>query len=231
MHFPRFLRSLLRPLLAATFLIAASGGAMAADTGFTTLATPQRADTGKKVEVVEFFMYSCPHCNALDPLMHDWVKKQGDKIAFRRVHLAFSGPKDPQAHAYATLETMGVLEQYHDKIFRAIHVERNRLMTDAAILDLLVKNGIDKTKYLDMFNSFGIQAKLKRNEQLINAAKIDSAPTIVIDGRFVTSPAQLSRPGQNERQTQEATLRVMDELVARMLKERGATPAAAPAKK
>ena len=194
MHFPRFLRSLLRPLLAATFLIAASGGAMAADTGFTTLATPQRADTGKKVEVVEFFMYSCPHCNALDPLMHDWVKKQGDKIAFRRVHLAFSGPKDPQAHAYATLETMGVLEQYHDKIFR-------------------------------------IQAKLKRNEQLINAAKIDSAPTIVIDGRFVTSPAQLSRPGQNERQTQEATLRVMDELVARVLKERGATPAAAPAKK
>ena len=227
----RFLRSLLRPLLAATFLIAASGGAMAADTGFTTLATPQRADTGKKVEVVEFFMYSCPHCYALDPLMHDWVKKQGDKIAFRRVHLAVSGPKDPQAHAYATLETMGQLDQYHDKIFRAIHVERNRLMTDGAILDLLVKNGMDKTKYLDMFNSFGIQAKLKRNEQLINAAKIDSAPTIVIDGRFVTSPAQLSRPGQNERQTQEATLRVMDELVARVLKERGATPAAAPAKK
>lgn len=194
---------------------------MASDTGFTTLPTPVRTDTGKKVEVVEYFMYSCPHCYALDPLMHDWVKKQGDKIAFRRIHLAFSGPKDPQAHAYATLEAMGQLDQFHDKIFRAIHVERNRLNRDDAILDLLVKNGIDKAKYLDMFNSFGVQTKRKRNEQLIAASKIDEgAPTIVIDGRFVTSPAQLSRPGQSEPQTQAATLRVMDELVARVLKER-----------
>ena len=98
----RFLR-FLRPLLAAVTLVAATGGAMAADTGFTTLPTPVRTDTGKKVEVVEYFMYSCPHCYALDPLMHDWVKKQGDKIAFRRIHLAFTGPKDPQAHVYGTL--------------------------------------------------------------------------------------------------------------------------------
>ncbi|MDN2698150.1 thiol:disulfide interchange protein DsbA/DsbL [Janthinobacterium sp. SUN073] len=220
----RFLR-FLRPLLAAVTLVAATGGAMAADTGFTTLPTPVRTDTGKKVEVVEYFMYSCPHCYVLDPLMHDWVKKQGDKIAFRRIHLAATGPKDPQAHAYATLEAMGQLDQFHDKIFRAIHVERNRLNRDDAILDLLVKNGIDKAKYLDMFNSFGVQTKLKRNEQLIAASKIESAPTIVIDGRFVTSPAQLSRPGQSERQTQDATLRVMDELVARTLKERAPAPA------
>ena len=66
---------------------------------------------------------------------------------------------------------------------------------------------------------------LTRNEQLIAASKIDSAPTIVIDGRFVTSPSQLSRPGQSEPQTQAATLRVMDELVARTLKERAPAPA------
>ncbi|KAB8041403.1 thiol:disulfide interchange protein DsbA/DsbL [Janthinobacterium aquaticum] len=215
----------LRPLFVSLTLMAATGGAMAADTGFSTLATPVRSDTGKKVEVVEYFMYTCPHCYALDPLMHDWVKKQGDKIAFRRVHLAFSGPKDPLAHAYVTLESMGQLDKVHDSIFRAIHVERNRLNRDDAVLDLLVKNGIDKAKYLEMFNSFGVQTKLKRNEALIAAAKIDSAPTIVIDGRFVTSPAQLSRPGQSERQTQEATLRVMDELVARVLKERAPAPA------
>jgi len=221
MRFMRFLA----PMLAAVAFMASTTGAMAADTGFTTLTTPVPTETSKKVEVVEYFMYSCPHCNALDPLMHDWVKKQGDKIAFRRVHLAFSGPKDPQAHAYVTLEAMGQLDQFHDKIFRAIHVERNRLNSDSAILDLLVKNGIDKAKYLEMFNSFGVQTKLKRNEQLIAAAKIDSAPTIIVDGRFVTSPAQLSRPGQSERQAQEATLAVMDGLVARVIKERGAAPA------
>ena len=223
----------LRLLLAAVALMASTSGAFAAEpqngVDYTTLESAARPDTGKKIEVVEFFMYSCPHCNALEPLMSEWVKKQGDNIVFRRVHMAFSGPNDPQAHAYVTLEAMGKLDVVHDKIFRAIHVERNRLMTDGAILDLLVKNGIDKAKYLEMFNSFGVQTKLKRNEQLITASKIDSAPTIIIDGRFVTSPAQLSRPGQSERQTQEATLRVMDELVARTLKERGTVPA--PAKK
>lgn len=216
----------LRLLLAAVTLMAASAGVFAAEpkngVDYTTLAAPTHPDTGKKVEVVEFFMYSCPHCNALEPLMAQWVKQQGDKIVFRRVHLAFSGPADPQAHAHATLEAMGKLDAVHDKLFHAVHVERNRLNTDAALLDFLVKNGIDKAKYQEFFNSFAVQTKLKRNGQLINAYKIDSAPSIVIDGRFLTSPSMASRPGQPEQQSQQLTLQVMDALVAKAAQERAA---------
>ncbi len=213
----------LRLLLAAVALMASTSGAFAAEpqngVDYTTLDSTARPDTGKKVEVVEFFMYSCPHCNALEPLMSEWVKKQGDKIAFRRVHMAFSGPADPQAHAYVTLEAMGKLEGVHEKLFRAIHVERQRLNKDDALLDFLVKNGVDKAKYLEYFNSFAVQTKMKRGAALINTYKLTSAPSIVIAGR----------PGQSEPQSQQATIQVMDALVAKAAKEGGkdAAPAAA----
>jgi len=221
---------LLRLLLASVTLMAASAGVFAAEPkngiDYITLDTP-RVDAGKKIEVVEFFSYSCPHCNALEPLMAQWVKQQGDKIAFRRVHLMFGGPKDAQAYAYATLEAMGKLDVVHDKIFHAVHAEHVRLNKDDAIADFVAKNGVDKAKYLEMFNSFGVQTKIKRNAQLAASYKIDSAPSIVIDGRFVTSPTLAGRPGQPEQQSQQATIAVMDALVAKAQKEKGVAPAKA----
>ena len=222
----------LRLLLAAVTLMACTHGASAAEPkdgiDYTTLAVPQRTEAGKKVEVIEFFMYHCPHCNALEPLMADWVKKQGENIVFKRVHFAFD-PSDAQAHAYLTLEAMGKLDLVHAKIFHAIHVERNRLNTDQALLDFVVKNGIDRAKYLEYFNSFAVQTKLKRSASLATAYKVDSAPSIVIDGRYVTSPAQAGRPGQPETESQLAVLRVMDALVAKAQGARGGAPK--PAKK
>ncbi|MEC5163631.1 MULTISPECIES: thiol:disulfide interchange protein DsbA/DsbL [unclassified Janthinobacterium] len=228
----------LRLLLAAVTLMASTSGAFAAEpkngVDYTTLESMNRPDTGKKIEVIEFFMYSCPHCYALEPLMSEWVKKQGDKIAFRRVHMAFSGPQDPQAHAYVTLEAMGKLELLHDKIFRAIHVERNRLNKDEALTAFIAQNGVDKAQYLEFFNSFAVQTKMKRGVSQINTFKLTSAPSIVIDGRFVTSPSMAGRPGQTETQSQQATIQVLDALVAKALRESGkgaADVAAKPVKK
>ena len=213
----------LRLMLAAVALSFTAAGAYAAEpkdgADYNTLASPVASETGKKVEVIEFFMYSCPHCNALEPLMADWVKKQGDKIVFRRVHFPASGVNDPQAHAYLTLEAMGKLDGVHEKIFRAIHVERNRLNKDDALTDFIAKNGVDKAKYLEYFNSFAVQTKMKRAGQIVTAYKVDSAPTIVIDGRYVTSPSIAGRPNMSELGSQQATLQVMDYLVAKAAKK------------
>ncbi|MFT5643491.1 MAG: thiol:disulfide interchange protein DsbA [Janthinobacterium sp.] len=217
----------LRLLLASAILMASTSSAFAVEpkngVDYVTLAAPQPVVAGEKVEVIEFFLYSCPHCNALEPLMTEWIKKQGDNIAFRRVHMPFSGPNDPQAHLYLTLEAMGKLgDGMHEKIFHAIHVERNRLKKDDAILDFVVKNGIDKAKYLEFSNSFAVQTKMKRAPQLLTAYQLSSAPSIVIDGRYVTSPAQAGRPGQSELMSQQATLQVMDALVAKVQNRKAA---------
>ncbi|CAN5898603.1 thiol:disulfide interchange protein DsbA [soil metagenome] len=197
---------------------------------YKLLERPQPVDSGKKIEVVEFFGYFCPHCNALEPLLADWVKKQGDNIIFKRVHVNFHG-LEPQQKLYYTLEAMGKIEEFHVKVFNAYHVDRNRLQSDADVMEFVTKSGIDKKKFLDVYNSFSIQSKLNRSSQLMTAFQIDSVPTIAIDGRYITSPAMAAAPlGRVTEQVQnQSVLPVLDWLLARVQKEKNA-PAAEPAK-
>ena len=217
----------LRFALLATVLAASTAFASPTDpksgVEYVTLAQPQPVQaTGKKVEVIEFFMYHCPHCNALEPQLEQWVKKQGDNIVFKRVHLPSSGPNDPEAHLRLTLEALGKAEEFQPKVFKAWHVDHLRLNTDAAIIDWVSKNGIDRNKFLEAWNSFGVTTKLRRLQQIANDYKVDSVPTIIIDGKYQTSPAMLynSVKTQNEPVLFGATLQVMDALVAKAAKSK-----------
>ena len=190
---------------------------------YVTLAQPQPVQTtGKKVEVIEFFMYHCPHCNALEPQLEQWVKKQGDNIQFKRVHLPFSGPNDPEAHLYLTLEALGKAEEFQTKVFKAWHVDHLRLNTDAAIIDWVAKNGIDRNKFLETWNSFGVMTKLRRLPQITSDYKVDGVPTMIIDGKYQTSPSIVynSVKSGSEPVLFGATLQVMDALVAKAAKSK-----------
>src|SRR6476661_2316240 len=159
---------------------------------YTTLAQPQPVQaSGKKVEVIEFFMYHCPVCNGLEPGFEEWVKKQGDRIQVRRIHMPYTGPNDPEAHLYLTLEALGRLGDMHAKVFDAVHKQRIRLNQDAAIIDWVSKNGIDRSTFLNAWNSFGVLAKLKGLERVINNYKVESVPTIIVDGKYMTSPSMV----------------------------------------
>ncbi|TWI51717.1 thiol:disulfide interchange protein DsbA [Pseudoduganella flava] len=211
----------LRLMLAATALLGFTATSQAAAPGYQTLSTPVPVTAqGKKVEVIEFFMYTCPHCYALDPLLEEWVKKQGDKIVFRRLHFA-QGPTDPLAHAYVTLEAMGQTELVHTKILRAIHGERQRIYrSDDDLKAFLFKNGIDKARYEQSFNSFGVQTKMKQLPGLITKYQVTSAPTLVVDGRYMTSPSLAGSPGTSEAQAGRDTIAVLDQLVAKAAAEK-----------
>ena len=225
----------LRFALAAVSLIASTAFASPAEpkngAEYVTLAAPQPTQAaGKKVEVIEFFMYHCPACNALEPHLAAWVKKQGDNIVFKRVHFPYAGPNDPEAHLHLTLEAMGKAEEMSPRVFRAFHIERVRLNKDDAILEWIPKQGIDKAKFLEYWNSFGVLTKLKRAPQIMANYKIDGAPSLVVDGRFMTSPSQVmqANPSMPQAQVYASTQQVLDALVAQAAKEKGAT--AAPAK-
>jgi thiol:disulfide interchange protein DsbA len=191
---------------------------------YRTLDKPQQTDSGKKVEVTEFFWYACPHCYAFEPALEDWVRKQGNNIVFKRVPIAFRESFIPQQRLYYTLEAMGKTEELHKKVFDAIHVQHQSLDTDAAIADFIEKQGIDKKKFLDLYNSFSVQTKVRRAAQLQEAYKVDGVPLVAIDGRYLTSPsiAGASLGRQPESALQSATLQVMDWLVARAGKDRKA---------
>jgi thiol:disulfide interchange protein DsbA len=196
---------------------------------YTVLAQPQPSQTaGKKVEVIEFFMYHCPHCRALEPILEQWVKKQEGNIIFKRIHMPYQGASDPEAHLYLTLEAMGKNEELQSKVMEGVHDivmrKRSETVTEQEILDLATKQpGIDKAKFLSTWNSFGVITKLRRLPAIVSSNyKVDSVPTIVVDGKYVTSPAQVGATVQvsSEPQLFQATLQTVDALIAKVQKSK-----------
>ncbi|HXA47727.1 MAG TPA: thiol:disulfide interchange protein DsbA/DsbL [Burkholderiaceae bacterium] len=229
----RFMKLALAAL--ALCLVATTAGATAANPvsgeDYRTLDKAQAAVPGAKVEVIEFFAYWCPHCNAFDPHLSEWAKAQGDKIVFKRVPVAFHDGDEVQQKMYYALEAMGKSEDLHKNIFRAIHVERQHLNDENSIADFVATLGVDRAKFVSAFESFGVQAKVKRASELLSIYKVDGVPMVAIDGRFETAPfiAGAKMENRPEEELFGATLKVMDWLVAKAAKEH-AQPAAVAAK-
>lgn len=183
---------------------------------YLVLPSQQPTDTGKKIEVIEFFAYYCPHCYAFEPALEAWVKKQGDDIVFKRVHIQGGASVLPQQRLFYTLDAMGLLNQYHQKVFDAMHQEHLRLSSDEQVFDWVASSGIDRAKFVDTYRSFGIQARLRRAGAMMDAYGVDRWPLVVIDGRYITSPSHAGAPeGTTEAQQQQQALQVMDFLVAK----------------
>ncbi|MBC7489999.1 MAG: thiol:disulfide interchange protein DsbA/DsbL [Glaciimonas sp.] len=219
-----------------TASVSASPANPVAGIDYQILQTPQSTDFSKKVEVIEFFWYNCLHCSVLELMMEDWVAKQGDKIDFKRVPIQFDPHFLPQQKLYYALEAMDQVPAIHKKVFNAIHVQHQRLDTDATIIDFAVKQGLDKAKFTDVFNSFSVQFKAQRAKQMQDAYKIDGVPMIAIDGRFMTAPSIMAAtmPNAAEPQLFAATMQLVDTLIVKAAAEKNrmpAPPAQAQAKK
>ena len=215
---------MLRRLLCSALVLGFAGAAMAAPAApqegvqYQVLPQTQETPAGKQVEVIEFFAYYCPHCNAFEPLLQEWVKKQGDNIVFKRVHVAAGQRIVPQQRLFYTLEALGLLGQYHEKAFAAIHQQRLRFQDDEEVIEWAVKSGIDRARFVDAYRSFGVQGKLRRAGAMMDAYKVDHWPFVAIDGRFVTSPSMANQGNANagtETEQQQVALQVMDALVAK----------------
>ena len=139
-----------------------------------------------KVEVIEFFWYSCPHCNVFEPQFEAWAKSQPADVVVRRVPVAFNASFVPQQKLYFTLEGMNLLPQLHAKVFRAIHVERNGLKNDDAIFEWIGKQGVDVAKFKEVYNSFTVANQARKAAQLQNEYDVEGVPAMGVAGRYYT---------------------------------------------
>lgn len=166
---------------------------------------PVEAAAGK-IEVVEFFWYSCPHCNAFEPSLEAWIKRQPKDVAVRRVPVGFRDDFVPQQRLYYTLEAMGLIEKLHARVFAAVHVEKQTLNKPETIADWAAKQGVDKTKFVEQFNSFSVATKTSRATQLQNTYRVEGVPALGVAGRFYTD-GTLSK-------TMDRALVIVDHLLA-----------------
>ena len=139
-----------------------------------------------KVEVVEFFWYNCPHCNAFEPTLEAWIKRAPKDVLVRRVPVGFRDDFVPQQRLYFTLEAMGLVDKLHGKVFAAIHAEKQQLSKGDAIADWVARQGVDKSKFMEQYNSFSVATKVSKATQLQNAYKVEGVPAMGVAGRFYT---------------------------------------------
>ncbi len=147
---------------------------------------PNEAPAGQ-IEVVEFFWYSCPHCNEFEPQLEAWAAKAPKDVSLRRVPVSFRPDFEPQQRLYYVLEAMGKVAALHKKVFYAIHVEKQALNTADLVSAWAQKQGIDKAKFTELYNSFPVNMKTRKATQLQEAFMVDGVPALGVDGRYYTS--------------------------------------------
>ena len=166
---------------------------------------PTSVPAGKKIEVIEFFWYECPHCFAFDPALEAWTKKLPADVAFRRVPVGFTARHQATQKLFYALQDMGKLDALHQKIFNAIHLQHQRLLTEAEMVAFVSANGVDGAKFSDMLRSFQVATQCSKARQLTEDYKIDGVPALGVQGRYYTEG---SLAGTNE-----AALLVADFLI------------------
>ena len=164
-----------------------------------------------KVEVIEFFWYSCPHCNAFEPRLESWIKAAPKDVFVKRVPVAFRDDFVPQQRLFYVLEAMGKLDTLHRKVFNAIHQEGQKINTQDTIVPWIEKQGVDKAKFLELYNSFSVSTKARKATQLQDAYKVGGVPALGIAGRYYTDGAMA--------QSMERALSVTDYLIGETRKK------------
>ncbi|KVM61248.1 thiol:disulfide interchange protein [Burkholderia ubonensis] len=202
----KLLSTLLLSLSLAAGFAQAAPSAPVAGKDYEVMKAPQPVSASAgKVEVIEFFWYGCPHCYEFEPTVEAWVKKQGDKVDFKRIPVAFRDDFVPHSKLFYAVSALGISEKVTPAIFNAIHKQKNYLLTPQAQADFLASQGVDKKKFMDAYNSFSVQGQVKQSAELLKSYNIDGVPTIVVQGKYKTGPAYTN--------SLEGTAQVLDYLV------------------
>ena len=157
---------------------------------YNKLSKPVATDSPGKIEVIEFFWYSCPHCNEFEPTLEPWVAKLPPDVRFRRVPVTFDALKTIHAQIYYTWEALGVVDKMHTKTFDRFHKAGKPIDSLDDLLAFAQESGLDVAKVKAEWSGFTVLTKMTQGKQLVEAYGVDGVPTIGIHGRYTTSPSE-----------------------------------------
>jgi thiol:disulfide interchange protein DsbA len=188
-------------LLGMAFSTLFMAQAWAIDEGidYTELARPQPTESGDKIEVLEVFLYSCPHCFHLEPTIEKWLATKPQNVEFKRMPAVFSPKDEPHARAFYAAQLIGKGEQLHLPLFRAPLEEKRSIWDEDALVAFAQEQGIDGNEFRKAYNSFFVDMRVRRSKEMSKRYGIAGVPTVIVNGKYRTSPSQT---GGSERMVQ-----------------------------
>lgn len=183
---------MLRSLLAA-FVVFAACVANAADPykagEHYALVTPPVATSSEdgRVEVVELFWYGCPHCYAFEPSIESWLKDKPEYVDFVRVPAVFAANWEIHARAFYATEQLGVTDQTHHALFKALHVDKRKLFSLDALAAFFAEQGVDEADFRKAYDSFDVDNKTRQAVQVTRKYGISGVPAVIVNGKYRSS--------------------------------------------
>lgn len=183
------------------------------DKEYRLINPPQPTDGSKKIEVVEFFYYGCPHCYELEPALKNWLKRKPADVEFRQQPAVFRENWIPLTKTYFALDALGLLPKLSDKVYSAVHDEGLGLSDEALMSKWIGQQGVDPVKFSEAYRSFAVQNSVQRAIQVTRDYQVKGTPSIAVAGKYITSP---SMTGGFDR-----FFEVVDQLIEMARKEAG----------
>lgn len=181
---------------------------------FSVIEPAQPTNDPSRIEVVEFFSFACPHCNDLNPLIHEWAGDLPRDVLFTRVPVNFNPFYKLMAQFFFALDATGDLDRLDAAVFEAIHERGLKLINERSITEWAVSQGVDARRFSEAWNSFSVNARIGRAEQMAKSHRIQAVPAIAVDGRYLVGGKSLQE-----------LLDLTDQVIAMRRNERNAKPA------
>jgi thiol:disulfide interchange protein DsbA len=187
-------------------------------THYVPIANAPPPEPGSKIEVLEFFMWTCPPCMQFEPYLQQWLARKPADVEFSKVPAAFNPNAQLLARAFYALEALGEEKRLGDAFFTALIQDRRRMADEQAVVDFVRQLGVDEAKFREAMGSFAVAAKVRRAVQLADRYRVDGVPKLVVDGRWKNGDGLSSYQQMTE---------VADFLIeeARRLRQAPSTPA------
>ncbi|MCS5587511.1 MAG: thiol:disulfide interchange protein DsbA/DsbL [Porticoccaceae bacterium] len=154
---------------------------------YEILPQPVRTADPKKIEVNEVFSYTCSHCYSFESVLHSWVEKLPEDVDFQRTPAVWAPALEPSARAYYTAALLKVLDQVHTPLFEAIHLEKKSLKDEQDFAGIFVAEGIDREKFSQTYNSFGMTSMVNQAKARIRSYRVQGTPEIIVNGKYRVS--------------------------------------------
>lgn len=156
-------------------------------THYELLSKPVPTSTDDKIEVVELFWYGCPHCFNLEPQVADWLSRKPDNVEFVRIPAVLGKHWEIGARAYYIADHLGVLEQTHQALFDAIHVDGKTIDNEEQLAEFFADQGVDQAAFDKANKAFGVQTKLGQNRELMRRYQVRGVPALIVNGKYKTN--------------------------------------------
>lgn len=154
---------------------------------FHAIGSPATPPTDR-VEVIEAFAYPCPACRSFLPIISRWSKDLPEHVVLSHLPVGLQPGWEVFARVYYTADVLGLGEDAHEAIFKALHDERRQFRSIEDIAAVYSDFGIEVEEFVNTSQSFAVDGRMRRNRNEIMRYGVRGTPSMIVQGKWRLSP-------------------------------------------